>query len=52
LDLDLERNEERPNGVSDRLVSRGNSTPAVLVVEAREDLEVAGQVRTLLAGTD
>ena len=32
----------------DRLVSAPGATPAVLVVEAREDLEIARQVRALL----
>jgi len=30
-------------------VSRGNATPAVLVVQAREDIEIARQVRQLLS---
>lgn len=46
--------EDGPNGRTDdgggdRVISRQGATPAVLVVHAREDLEIARQVRALLA---
>ncbi len=50
IDLDVERNEDGVRGVPDRLVSHGEATPAVLVVQAREDLEIARQARMVLAG--
>jgi acetate kinase len=49
LVLDDDRNEIDGQQVSDRVVSREGEVPAVLVVHAREDLEIARQVRGLLA---
>ncbi len=45
IELDEQRHE-REDG--DRVVSRRWATPAVLVVHAREDLEIARQVRSVL----
>ena len=47
--LDDDRNEGHGHPLSDRVVSRPGERPAVLVVHAREDLEIARQVRGLLA---
>ncbi len=47
IDLDEPRNEAGHELV-DRLVSRVGATPAVVVVRAREDLEIARQVRMVL----
>jgi acetate kinase len=47
IELDDERNEN-VGGATDRVVSPGDTPPAVLVVHAREDLEIARQVRALL----
>ncbi len=48
VELDDVRNE-RPADAVDGIVSRPDTAPAVLVVHAREDLEIARQVRALLA---
>jgi acetate kinase len=48
IELDDDRNE-RPADAVDGIVSRPDTVPAVLVVHAREDLEIARQVRALLA---
>jgi len=48
VELDDGRNE-RPADAVDGIVSRPDTAPAVLVVHAREDLEIARQVRALLA---
>ena len=50
LVLDEERNHGGPAPVADRRVSPSDTAPAVLVVHAREDLEIARQVRALLSG--
>jgi acetate kinase len=49
IELDDNRNE-RPADAVDGIVSPGNTVPSVLVVHAREDLEIARQVRALLTG--
>ncbi|HEY7947060.1 MAG TPA: acetate kinase, partial [Acidimicrobiales bacterium] len=49
IELDEARNERR-EADADGIVSRHDTVPAVLVVHAREDLEIARQVRALLAG--
>ncbi len=48
IELDEQRNTSEPSGTRDRVVSRNGGTPAVLVVQAREDLEIARQVRAML----
>lgn len=48
--LDEQRNKARGDHLPDRVVSPGATSPAVLVVHAREDLEIARQVRGLLTG--
>ena len=50
LVLDDERNHGGTASVTDRRVSPADTAPAVLVVQAREDLEIARQVRALLSG--
>ncbi len=50
VQLDEERNEGRGPDHADRVVSPPGVLPAVLVVHAREDLEIARQVRGLLTG--
>ena len=45
VELDEQGHESE---VGDRVVSRHGATPAVLVVHAREDLEIARQVRSVL----
>ena len=50
LVLDDERNHGGTASVTDRRVSPADTAPAVLVVRAREDLEIARQVRALLSG--
>jgi acetate kinase len=47
--LDEQRNTLEDAAPSDRLISPDDAAPAVMVVRAREDLEIAHQVRTLLA---
>jgi len=47
--LDEARNEGGDGAPADRVVSRSDAVPAVLVVHAREDREIARQVRGLLA---
>ena len=47
LAIDRERNEA---AAGDREIGRAGGVPAVLVVISREDLEIARQVRALLAG--
>ena len=49
IELDEARNERHETD-ADGVVSRHDTVPAVLVVHAREDLEIARQVRALLAG--
>jgi len=49
IELDGSRNVGRGDDVIDRLVTRDGAAPAVCVVQAREDLEIASQVRALLA---
>jgi acetate kinase len=48
IELDASRNEDGGDEMVDRLLSRNGVSPAVVVVQAREDLEIARQVRTLL----
>jgi acetate kinase len=48
IELEAARNE-RPHAGVDSIVSRPDAVAAVLVVHAREDLEIARQVRGLLA---
>jgi acetate kinase len=48
LALDGDRNDEA--GGLDREISASQATAAVLVLHAREDLEIAAQVRSLLSG--
>jgi len=48
IELDAPRNEAGGDELVDRLVSRDGVRPAVVVVRAREDLEIARQVRMLL----
>ncbi len=48
IELDERRNNSDPTEAADRVVSRNGTAPAVLVVHAREDLEIARQVRALL----
>jgi acetate kinase len=43
-----ELDERRQHEAEDRVVSRSDAVPAVLVIHAREDLEIARQVRALL----
>ena len=45
IELDEQRNSGDPGPEPDRVVSRQGTAPAVLVVHAREDLEIARQVR-------
>lgn len=47
LELRLDRSSNEAND-GDGLVSRSGESPHVLVIHAREDLEIAGQVRELL----
>jgi acetate kinase len=49
VELDARRNESHAGDPPDRVISPDNTEPVVLVVHAREDLEVARQVRGLLA---
>ncbi|HLN41751.1 MAG TPA: acetate/propionate family kinase [Acidimicrobiales bacterium] len=49
VELDDDRNEDDGHHGADRVVSSPGKVPAVLVVHAREDLEIARQVRGLLA---
>ncbi len=49
LEIDEERNRGGTGPVADWRVSPSDTTPAVLVVRAREDLEIARQVRALLS---
>jgi acetate kinase len=46
--LDEERNQA---AVPDSVISSGDSKVAVLVVAAREDLQIAREVRNILSGT-
>ncbi len=48
IELDEHRNSADPGATPDRVVSRHGAAPAVLVVHAREDLEIARQVRATL----
>ncbi|HVA03707.1 MAG TPA: acetate/propionate family kinase [Acidimicrobiales bacterium] len=48
IELDEQRNSADPGLEIDRVVSRHGIAPAVVVVRAREDLEIARQVRVLL----
>ena len=47
LAVDAHRNEE---GSGDREIGPAGSTPSVLVVESREELEIARQVRAVIGG--
>ncbi len=49
VELDAQRNEGQGPQLADRVVSPQGVFPAVAVVHAREDLEIARQVRGLLA---
>ena len=49
IELDDRRNEADGGALPDRVISRDDATPAVIVVHAREDLEIARQVRAVLA---
>ena len=49
VELDPARNAAAGGGGPDAVVSTDGSAAAVVVVHAREDLEIAGQVRALLA---
>jgi acetate kinase len=46
-----EARDDASAGEPDRVVSRAGASPAVVVVHAREDLEIARQVRALLGRT-
>ena len=48
IELDEQRNIADPGPDRDRVISPDGTAPAVLVVGAREDLEIARQVRALL----
>jgi acetate kinase len=48
IELDEQRNTSALSGTPDRVVSRDGTAPDVLVVHAREDLEIARQVRAML----
>jgi acetate kinase len=48
LGVTLDPDTNTAAGSGDRVISRGGERVAVLVVEAREDLEIAGEVRRLL----
>jgi len=48
VELDEQRNEPDGTAPPDRVISPQGTAPAVVVVHAREDLEIARQVRSLL----
>jgi acetate kinase len=48
IELDEHRNTADPRATPDRVISRHGAAPAVLVIGAREDLEIARQVRATL----
>jgi len=49
VELDHDRNDRAEGGTPDSVVSRDRARTAVVVVHAREDLEIARQVRSLVA---
>ena len=52
LDISLDDELNSESEENDRLISPSGNNPAVLVVHAREDLEIAHQVRALVAEID